>query len=582
MSRSLCVAALLSMVLHLVGFFVADGIWLRDVETEVFRARLLLPPRFVQPPRPVLPRPDMPRIEMEHLPSTAMATNVAELALPGATIGAVQGAGIPLPGAGADELSQPKAAGPELAREKMPSPVGQVYVDSLESEAMELIDMEALARADRFRAVVIPNPHSRQDIRGFINFTSLSLDGVGSFALGGKPVLADLARYSRDYTQILARVRGRTVRDFRSKELLKDPIHFMFPIEQRGGSSQRIYLREDEIDLLSGYLRQGGFLFIDAGASADDRWFLREMVACLRRALGADGRLLKIPAQHPLYHSFYSYEDGFPGEERMEAMEGWGNRWYFPDRVPCGELARGLWGIELDNVLVGVISDLDLHLRWSGEEAFCDTVDEEEDSGEGSGEDSGGPPARRPYLQAAMNVVVYALTRPAGLAVQRARPAWEVQRPDLPPPGHLQTETWMATAAQDDEVLDVLGSSLALVHAPLGEPMRAGELQVRVDGGDTLGVVKSGVHGLLLHHLPVGPHRIQIQYRGRSRTIDITLKGGRVLTVGFRLRGLGFLTRLSITPLAAQVRAAAWGESFADLTMEEIYLETELGRDFGL
>ena len=566
MSRPVWVCFLLSFLLHLTGLFIADEFWWQDLEVEAFRARLLTRPKFVQPPRATFARPDLPRVEMEYLRSEAVPREVAELALPGPSIRSLEGEGIPIPGAAADELLQPKAGGPELAWEEMPSPVGEVFVDSFESEGMELLGIEDLAQADRVRAVIIPDLHSRRDVRGYVNFTSLWLDGAGGFAFEGKPVLEDLARYVRDYTQILARIRGGTARYFFSDELLKDPVHFLFPVRGHAGSSQlkRIDMSDEEIEQLSRYLKNGGFLFVDAGASSDDRWFLREMVDYLRRALGAEGRLFKIPAGHAIYHSFYSYEEGFPGEERMEGIEGWANPWFYPERVPCGEIARGLWGIEFEDELIGVISDLDLHLRWSGEATFCDTAETEEETEE--------PPVRTPYLQAATNVVVYALTRPGGLTVQRARPAWEQQTPARSQAGDFEE----VEAELDEEVLGVLGASLALVHAPLGEGMRKDGLQVKVDGSYTLEVLKRGIDGVLLHNLPAGPHRIEIEYGGRSQRMDVELQGRRVLTVGFKLRGLGFLTVLSMTPFAEQVWVEEWGELFADLVMEEVYFAEEL------
>ena len=59
------------------------------------------------------------------------------------------------------------------------------------------------------------------------------------------------------------------------------------------------------------YLREGGFLFIEG-----NNRFLREMAGHLRSVLGADGVLAPLPLSHMLYHSFYEFGGGFPGEDK--------------------------------------------------------------------------------------------------------------------------------------------------------------------------------------------------------------------------------------------------------------------------
>jgi len=566
MPRPVLISLFVSLCLHLVVLFLADVFWYRKLEAEVFRARLLARPRFVQPPRPAFPRPELPRVEMEYLPSAAVPTEVPETGLSVPSSRPLETGTLSVPLVPTEAVSQPKAEGPELAREEMPSPVGEAFVDTFESQAMELLDLETLARADQKRAVVIPDLRSRRDTRGYVNFTSLRLDGVGSYAFRGKPVLGDLARYMRDYTQILARLRPGPALYFLSEELLKDPIHFLFPMPRHEGSwspHERFHLNDEEVELLGRYLRGGGFLFVDAGCGPDDRWFLREMVRFLRRALGAEGRLFKIPASNPIYHSFYSFGAGFPGELDMRTLEGPGADWFYPDREPCMKPPRGLWGVEWNGELVGVISDLDLHLRWGGEMTFCDTLEAEEE------EETIVQPVIIPYLQAATNVVVYALTRPGGLATWRARPAWEQRRPEPP----LETAAVEEFGKLDEEVFDVLEATLALVHAPLGKPIREGGLRVTVDGVYAVEVLQRRIDGLLLHNLPAGRHRIELHHAGKSQRMEVELRGGRVLTVSFKLRGLGFFTVLALDSFVEQVRVEEWLEQFADLVMEEVYWE---------
>ena len=586
MSRTLSITLLISLFLHLAGLFVAEELWYRELEVEAFRARLLSRPKFLQAPRPAFSRPDLPRVQMEYLPSDQVPGQVGDLPLADGTPDLIDGRGIGPPGRPRDTFQLPKAAGPELIEEELPSPMGEIFVDAVESEAMELLDLETMARVDRERAVVIPDPASKRDLRGYVNFTLLRLDGAGGYAFaagdgGGKPVVDDLARYLRDYTQIRAALRPvRSAQSFQADELLKDPVHFLFPMSRHDGSlsSPRVALDPEEEEMLKRYLQNGGFLFADAGGDADGRRFLKAVVIYLRRALGNEGRLLKLPRSHAIYHVFYSYENGFPGERYFPEDDVRMGEWYYPDRAPDGKPPRGLWGVEWKGGVVAVISDLELHRLWSGEPSAGD--DSSGESGESGGGGEGGAgseteeedetePPRLPFLRAATNVVAYALTRPRGVAVRRMGPAWEKRRPEVPVV--VREEDGML----EEELFDGLGGSLALVHSPLGKEMKGG-LRLTVDGRYELELVQGGMDGVLLHNLTAGKHWIELEYAGKNQRMEVELRGGRVLTVGFKLRGLGFLTLLTLNPFAEQVWASGWKEMFPDLVVEEAYFDGEL------
>jgi hypothetical protein len=579
MSRTLSITLLISLFLHLAALFVADELWYRELEVEAFRARLLSRPKFLQAPRPAFSRPDLPQVQMEYLPSDPVPGQVGDLALADGAPDLIDGRGIGPPGAPRDAFLLPKAAGPELIEEELPSPVGEDFVDAVESEAMELLDLETMARVDRERAVVIPDPTSKRDLRGYVNFTLLRLDGAGGYAFTpgageGKPVVGDLARYLRDYTQIWAALRPvGSAQHFLADELLKDPVHFLFPMPRHDGSlsSPRVAFDADEEAMLARYLKNGGFLFADAGGDADGRRFLKALVIYLRRALGGEGRLLKLPRSHAIYHAFYDYESGFPGERYFpEDDDVQMGEWYYPDRAPNAKPPRGLWGVEWQGEVVAILSDLELHRLWSGEPSASE--DSSGESGEG-GAESGGEevgeemePPRLPFLQAATNVVAYALTRPRGVAVRRMGPAWEKRRPEVPVVAREEE------GMLEEELFDGLDGSLALVHSPLGKEMKGG-LHLTVDGRYELELVQGGLDGVLLHNLAAGKHWIELEYAGKNQRMEVELKGGRVLTVGFKLRGLGFLTLLTLNPFVEQVWVNGWKEMFPDLAVEEAYFD---------
>ena len=70
---------------------------------------------------------------------------------------------------------------------------------------------------------------------------------------------------------------------------------------------------------------------------------------------------------------------------------------------------EGLWGVEVGGDLVAVLSDLQLLSTW------------EVDASLRPGEEG---PIKSPYLQAGINIVLYALTREGGLTAKRERPLW--------------------------------------------------------------------------------------------------------------------------------------------------------------
>jgi hypothetical protein len=355
--------------------------------------------------------------------------------------------------------------------------------------------------------------------------------------------LGDLARYMRDYTGIHAQIRSTAAHIFLSKELLRDPIHFLFPGRQHVPFSEpRIRLAAEEIELLSEYLHGGGFLFVDAGAAADDRRFLRSLVDLLRQALGSEGRLYELPSRHAVYHAFYDYENGFPGEckEPVDELDI-GSPWFYPDRLPGQFCPRGLWGIGVGDRLVGVISDLNLHRNWP------DTQDSLS---------AGAPPEGGSLLslRAATNIVVHALLRPEGLTTKYGQFAWQPQ---------------FRSATQGL-------AQLALIRSPVGSELGDHPLQVSLTAGTQIEVAEAHAKGLLLRGLPSGERELQVDYAGYSGRIPIELAAGKVTTVSFRSRGLGPFGGIVLDQMEQRLTPARWEERFSDLYLHEVAASQEL------
>ena len=233
MSRLVWASISLSLILHVSVLLLVDHLFLEEREVSVFRARLASAPRFVQQQKLVAAAPTLLNVDMEYVRSQANPASLPEGAVP--LVAAAEAVGPP-PGESYDP-ALPKRDGAELLVEAMPDPTAPSVNDSVASEAMELLRIKDLMRADREKAVILLDVYSRRDTRGFVKFTPLRLNGVGGYGLdgqGGKPVLEDVARYVRDHTQVQAQLHGFPVEYFNSPMLRKDPLHFFFPGIQRG------------------------------------------------------------------------------------------------------------------------------------------------------------------------------------------------------------------------------------------------------------------------------------------------------------------------------------------------------------
>ncbi|MFH1570362.1 MAG: DUF4159 domain-containing protein, partial [Gemmatimonadota bacterium] len=282
------------------------------------------------------------------------------------------------------------------------------------SEELEPVRLSDFARAGAARGIARTGPGGTAP--GLVRFAPLSLHGAGS----GLVFLQDLTYFLRTRLGVEARVDGDLTRDrFLHPSLLEYPVHFLF-----GGGAVlnpvdglQVEVVPEELEQLRRYLAGGGLLYLEGTGP-----FLAQMASALRQIAPPGSRLAQVPFDHPLYRAAYPFRSGFPGEgRRAEAPPG--PEWYYPasggptDRreVVDPGLPQGLWGVESQGELVALLSDLDLFAHWEPDVPI-DQADEEE------------APVKQLRLQAAANVVVYALTRPHGVAQQRAAPIWSENR----------------------------------------------------------------------------------------------------------------------------------------------------------
>ena len=468
-----------------------------------------------------------------------------------------------------------KEDAPILEREEMISPSSLGLADSMGVASMDLLRLEDMARANKDHAAVIPSRATRRDLSGYVNFTQLRVYGAGS----GRGALDALSRYLRDHTHLLAQVRDKTYQYFLSEQLLKDPIHFLFE-DSLSVYDENVLTKfsVEEKALLGRYLSEGGFLFIEGTGRRTNR-YLREMKDHLREILGPGARLAPIPTSHPIYHSFYEFGGGFPGEDKSRTEDAGDNpSWYYPVNNRYEVLAlqeeqeatlfgpsalntalpppEGLWGVELDGELVAVLSDLWLGNYW---QASFNTEEEET------------PPATY-ALMAGTNILVYALTRKSGITPQLPPPAWT---PEQRPVAMVQEAPLAIEVAVVDELLfDDLDAWLALVVAPIGSEITE-DIAVRLDGRYSLELLKRGYQGLLFHNLSAGKHWVELSYGGQTQQVEVDLRGGKVTTLTFALNRFAFVMRLRMQEQEERADWQRWSAAFADLEVEEIYLAAD-------
>jgi len=195
----------------------------------------------------------------------------------------------------------------------------------------------------------------------------------------------ELMRYMRDHTKINAKIEGTTLR-------LSDPNIMKAPFIYMTGNQAVLQLSDTEKKNLGDYLKNGGFLFAEEirqsdatngldgkDAGVEGTPFDRQFKALMRDplVLGSDGsKWQKIPKVHSLYSSFWDFEDGPP-------MGG----------APGGNVFD-LEMLELRGRVAVVFSDLNISWYWG--DPLAD--------------------ARERGLQFGVNMIVFALTQPGGIA----------------------------------------------------------------------------------------------------------------------------------------------------------------------
>lgn len=379
-------ALILSVIVHAGAWGVAYYMQLTVVEEEEKLIYFQAPPPILQKNFDLAKQPEISEVQMEMLLSQAMQApedisaivDVSSVGsdLLGAVLPGTQVLGA-FSGAKAEELAFDQVEMIELT--ETAAPVQEAL--SLKQELLNVGDLDF----GRFQAILIQDPDNKRNIKGFFNMTVVDYDLADKSVDRFPTAVEELMRYIRDHSRVNARIEGTTLR-------LSDPTVMKAPFIYLTGNSAVFQFTNTEKETLGEYLKNGGFLFAEEIRQADPETgldgknagvqgtlFDRQFKALMSdpMVLGSDGsKWQKIPKDHDLYYSFFDFEDGPP-------MGG----------APGGNVFD-LEMLELRGRVAVVFSDLNISWYWGDPNAD----------------------ARERGLQFGVNLIVYALTQPGGIA----------------------------------------------------------------------------------------------------------------------------------------------------------------------
>lgn len=380
-----------SAVLHALLIFFSAAATEKWGEEAVQKVSFEPPPPILQKSFELAKRPEISEVQMEMLQTVSAqpeaSTDAFSLAGNASTAGGELRAGSAQVGSGAkfDALAGSKASELNFEQVKMveltESAMPQQEALSLKQELLNVGDLDI----GRYQAIIIQDPENKKNIKGFFNMTVIDYDLANKNDDRFPTAVEELMRYMRDHTKINAKIEGTTMR-LSDSNIMKAPFLYMT------GNQAVIQLSDTEKKNLGDYLKNGGFLFSEEirqsdatnglegkDAGVEGTPFDRQFKALLKDplVLGSDGsKWQKIPKSHPLYTSFWDFDDGPP-------MGG----------APGGNVFD-LEMLELRGRVAVVFSDLNISWYWG--DPLAD--------------------ARERGLQFGVNMIVFALTQPGGIA----------------------------------------------------------------------------------------------------------------------------------------------------------------------
>lgn len=253
---------------------------------------------------------------------------------------------------------------------------------SMKEEMISLDDLDT----GQFKAMVIQDPNDKQSVKGFIYIATL---WGAQLEPAYKRAVIHLSDAVNRYTNIKSKVDKHLFVD--SRRLFETPYVFL-------SVDKAFELTIIEARNFGEYLRGGGFAVLDNGKPTDEfgaaEASLRQM---LRDSLGNDAKFLPIPVTHPVYHSFFDFDDGPPNGAEINTSQvttilSLGETY---NRTTMSKQVLYLEGITLVSRLVAIYSDKGYSIKWAAT---------------GNNE---------PQLKLGVNTVVFALTQEGSIAQQK-------------------------------------------------------------------------------------------------------------------------------------------------------------------
>lgn len=370
---------------------IAWGIvWYKQQQPEAEGGKLI---RFQAPP-PILEKnfdlakqPEISEVQMEMLASLSppdLPTDINAIADVSAVGSDLLGAVLPgtqvlgtFSGAKAEELAFDEVEMIELT--ETAAPVQEAL--SLKQELLNVQDLDF----GRYQAILIQDPENKRNIKGFFNMSVIDYDLANKSTDRFPTAVEELMRYMRDNTRINAKIEGVTLR-LSDTQIFKQPFLYMT------GNNAIFQFSQTEKENMGEYLRQGGFLYAEdirhansegslenSGAGTAGTIFDRQFKALMKDELvlsGDGARWQRVTKDHKLFESFYDFGDGPP-----------------KGGAPGGNVFD-LEMLELRGRVAVVFSDLNISWYWGDPNAD----------------------ARERGLQFGVNLIVFALTQPGGIA----------------------------------------------------------------------------------------------------------------------------------------------------------------------
>ena len=384
---ALFVSLAVAIVIEAIAWGVAWYYEQQVTEEEAKLIRFQAPPPILEKNFDLAKQPEISEVQMEMLASLSppdLPTDINAIADVSAIGSDLLGAVLPgsqvlgtFSGAKAEDLAFDEVEMIELT--ETAAPVQEAL--SLKQELLNVQDLDF----GRYQAILIQDPENKRNIRGFFNMSVMDYDLANKSTDRFPTAVEELMRYMRDHTRINARIEGVTLR-LSDSQIFKEPFLYMT------GNNAIFQFSTTEKENLGEYLRQGGFLFAEeirhansegslegSGAGTAGTIFDRQFKSLMKdeEVLAGDGaRWQRVEKDHSLYSSFYDFGDGPP-----------------KGGAPGGNVFD-LEMLELRGRVAVIFSDLNISWFWGDPNAD----------------------ARERGLQFGVNLIVFALTQPGGIA----------------------------------------------------------------------------------------------------------------------------------------------------------------------